>query len=416
MKRLSRSLVALLETHLKTDITYLFNGVGWLTAGQIVAVLSTLSLGVFFGHVLPKETYGMYKYLLSLSNLSGVFLLSGLGVGITRAAARLKDGTLAVGFRSVLRSGIVLTTALFAGALYYWIHNNSTLAIGLIIIGICNPLFQAGLLYDSYLIGKKDFRVSTLFAFCSTATWTIVAISTGLATHSPVALVTGYFLVTTLSTLGFYWYVSRYRVHNNDVDIEALSYGKHMSAVNIVALFADSLDSLLLFHYLGAERLAVYAFAIAIPEQMKGIFKNIGQLSLVKFSEGNPERARQSVMRKMLILLSIVTVAVGFYIILAPFLFAILFPKYVESVIYSQIAALAIIPVALVLPYSFLQAQADTRSVYAITVGSAFVRILFLWLLIPIYGILGALMATVASRLFSVCITIFFALKPIKNT
>ena len=42
---------------------------------------------------------------------------------------------------------------------------------------------------------------------------------------------------------------------------------------------------ILAFHYLGAVELAIYSFAIAPPEQIKGVFKFLGTLALPKFSK-----------------------------------------------------------------------------------------------------------------------------------
>ncbi len=52
------------EKYIKTDMIYLVKGGFWLTLGQIISSVSSLLLVIAFANLLPKETYGIYKYFL----------------------------------------------------------------------------------------------------------------------------------------------------------------------------------------------------------------------------------------------------------------------------------------------------------------------------------------------------------------
>ena len=98
------------------------------------------------------------------------------------------------------------------------------------------------------------------------------------------------------------------------------------------------------------------------------------------------------------------------YVIAAPYIFALLFPKYMESVLYSQLFALTL----LFFPQKFIgtafQAHAHTSALYTTSIVVPIARILLALLLIPTYGILGALMAELSTRAVNLTlVSILFA-------
>ncbi len=54
--------------------------------------------------------------------------------------------------------------------------------------------------------------------------------------------------------------------------------------MGLINALAGQLDKIITYHYLGASELAIYSFAVAMPEQIKGIFKNLNTLAFPKFS------------------------------------------------------------------------------------------------------------------------------------
>ena len=72
---------------------------------------------------------------------------------------------------------------------------------------------------------------------------------------------------------------------NQNHDPETISYGKHLSFTGIIGTVATYLDRLLIFHYLGAVEVAIYSIAIAPPEQIKNLFKNIPTLAMPKLAQ-----------------------------------------------------------------------------------------------------------------------------------
>jgi O-antigen/teichoic acid export membrane protein len=138
---------------------------------------------------------------------------------------------------------------------------------------------------------------------------------------------------------------------NKNEDVQIISYGKHLSLIRAIGAIASQLDKILIFHYLGAVEVAIYFFAIAPIQQINGLFKNIPTLALPKLSQRSFKEIDSVLYKRMVQLFFWGLIMAGIYILIAPYFFKIFFPKYLDSVFFSQLFAAAI---ALGLPNNFL--------------------------------------------------------------
>jgi hypothetical protein len=167
--------------------------------------------------------------------------------------------------------------------------------------------------------------------------------------------------------------------------------------MNGLSIIASYFDRILLFHFYGAIPLSIYAFATAMPDQIKSSLKTVSQLALPKFSEKNMENIQESIFShigKFIIVTLPITIL---YIIAAPFLFKIFFPQYFEAVWYSQIYALVIILTPKTLFRSALEAQKKNRSLYNFQILGFIFRFASVIFFIK-YGIMGLVIAELVSE------------------
>src|SRR5581483_9763038 len=87
-----------LEKYTKIDMLYLTRGGFWAAVSQITLSGATLLLTVAFAHYLSKDTYGQYKYILSVANILKILILSGIGGAALQSIARGYEGTLNYAF------------------------------------------------------------------------------------------------------------------------------------------------------------------------------------------------------------------------------------------------------------------------------------------------------------------------------
>lgn len=409
MKRLTaaiHSLIGWLERRTGIDLRYVISGSFFLNISQIASAIGTLILAIGFAHFVSKDTYGTYKYVLSIAALLNSFTLGGLTTSVLRSSAAGYQGSLPQNAKRYLRYGIVVLVVGCGLAIYYALRQNGAIAFGVALASCALPLIGATGLFDSYLQGTRRFRVSAMISIALTIFQTAALFACILLGATIAVLITVYFLTLAIGTSGAYLFVMRsYDIRDDGHSIpEDHSFGLHLSAQSIITAAAAQVDQILIFHLFGAAALALYAFAIAIPEQSKGFIKNFNNLALARYAGSVPSRS--SLLYKTFLLAVFVTVCVVLYIIVAPFIFSFLFPAYRAAVPYSQAYALSLIFVSSVLPQAALQARNDTRGLYYTTIVGAVgqtVGILGLGLL---FGIWGVVAGRILGRFITLLITL----------
>lgn len=387
------------ESFFKTDMVYLVKGGSWLGFSQIISTGSALILSVAFANLLPAETYGTYKYILSLVTLLAIPTLSGMDSAITRAVARGYEATVYMGQQIKLKWGSISFFTGIALSLYYFTNGNQILSIGFLIASICVPLWESFDIYNAVLNGKKLFNTyAHYYAVVQIISSSIVFLSL-FWSHNLIYILIGYFGSNTLLRIFFYYYTLKKIPINTSADPEALSYGKHLSFMDVIGTVLGQIDKVLIFHYLGAVELALYTIAIAPTEQIKGVLKSIHTLALPRFAEREKEDLRSAIFGKTLRLGIFVTAVIGIYIIGAPYFYQIFFPKYLDAVIYSQVIALSLVGATLsMFLYTFLESHGQQKQMYQFNIYSNIINIGIVFIMIYFYGLWGAILARLIIR------------------
>ncbi len=397
------------EKYTKTDMVYLIEGSTWLTIGQIVATASSFFMAIFFANFLSKETYGLYTYILSLVGILAIPTLSGMATATVQAVARGYEGSLVSAVKTKIKWGLLGTVASLVLAGYYYFSGNAILAISFLIVAGFLPLMEAFSLYDALLQGRKLFDVSVKFYVINQVIATISLIAAVFFTKNLFLILFAYFLPWALIRFIYFRIILKKFSPNQNQDPQATSYGKHLTFMGIISTVAGYLDQLLVFHYLGAVELAVYSFALAPTEQVKNLLNSMATLALPKLSQRSKEEIKKTIVGKFLRYALLIAVIIIVYIFIAPLIYKIFFPKYLDSVFYSQILAISLISGAAVLPSSALQAQMAKKKLYIFNTGSALLQIALLIVFIYFYGLMGAVLARVTTRLFIMFFLLFLA-------
>src|SRR3989344_5241879 len=97
-------------------------------------------------------------------------------------------------------------------------------------------------------------------------------------------------------------------------------------------------------------------------------------------------------MKKFWQLFFLSAIIIVLYITIAPYFYKIFFPKYLDSLPYSQILIFSLLAVPASLVGTIFEAKAMKRSVYFLKTASLF-RLALYAVLIPLYGIWGLVIA-----------------------
>ena len=395
--------------YLETDMIYVAKSGFWLTLGQIFSSILALLLSIFFANYVSKDIYGEYKFVLSVTSILGAISLTGMGTVVIQEIAKGKEGVLKSAVETSLRWGIFTFIFGLLASLYYFINGNNLLGISMLVAGISMPLINSFGLYGGYFSGKRNFRMSTVYWLISQLIIDVGLVVVSIFSNSSLYLISIYFLLGVITSIWSYFHIlTKYKL-NQENDSSMIGYGKHISLMNFFGTLSNQLDKILVFHYLGAIDLAIYSFSQAIPEQIKGSYKNLFAIALPKYAVLPDKDLRKSIIKKTGQLTIISTLIVILYIIISPFIFKLLFPKYIESVIYSQIYILGLIAIPGISLFGiYFQIKKATKTMYKLSITSNFVTMVLTFVLIYNFGLKGAVIENGLSWLIMLLINYYF--------
>ena len=387
------------ERYTKTDMVYFASGGGWSAFGTIVSGLLALLTAVAFANLLPKETYGTYQYILATVGIFGIFGLSGIKTAIGYASARGKDQSFFDAIHAKIRWAFLSSAVSLGTGVYYFLQGNTLLASAFIIAAIFLPWWDVYGNYVPYLQGKKRFDKLTLYESGTQCINALAIVATLLFTQNLLILLLAYFVSWTAGRYFFYRRALVVAPPNQEHDPSLLSYGKHLSLMNIVNVIASNADKFLLWHFLGAAEVAVYIFSLAIPLRVSSTFAAINRLYFPKVAEQKFEDVSRTLFWKIFLLTLVTLTAAISYVLAAPYLFHIFFPEYLEAIPYTQVAALLIATQPFSLFGTALSAHAKKKELYIFTVIPPIIQIISLVVLVPSLHILGAVIALLIGQL-----------------
>ncbi len=390
-----RQLLAWSEKHIKTDMTYVAKGGSWLALGNIVSSGASFLLSVAFANLFPKESYGIYRYVFSVIGVTSALALTGMDAALTQAVARGFDGTLQKSFRDTFLWTVGTSIMVSGIGIYYFLSGNHTLGWGLIIAAISTPLIKSANLFNGFLAGKKDFSRKTRYGLFYDLFPVALLIVTLFFTDSVLVMLCVYFISYMFVAVVLYMLTLRVYTPKGPYDPTARQYSIHMSAMNILGTISFQIDKIIMFHYFGAAQLAVYSFSLVIPQQLKQVQKLLGTLVFPKFSEWNMAVIKQNIWRKSAWVFLIMFLVVICYVVAAPFIFTTFFPQYIDSTTYSQFYALTLLLTPAIFFKQALYAHKQVKNLYFIQVFPPLLKIVLLLIIIPQFGILGAVLTLV---------------------
>lgn len=400
------------ERYTKTDMLYLAKGGFWITFGRVIGAGSGFLLTLLLANTISKEALGNYKFIQSFAGIITAFSLTGMGAAIIQSVARGNDGVVREGFKTFLSWSVLMTIIAWGSALYYFVQGNIVLGWSLIVIGIVLPFSQAGTLFSPFLVGKKEFKTETLFGIACTILPLLATGITALFTDVTPFLVAAFFGTGAISAMLFYRITLKRYNPPEKTEAKTLTYGKHLSVMNILGSISLQLDRLLVFHYLGAVQMALYTIALAAPQQLRFGSKLLSAMALPKFSGNDPTLIYTTLPRKAFIVFLVSIVIVAIYILLAPWFFSFFFPMYTDATRYSQVFSLVILFFPAALFQQFLVGQMQQKWLYMLQTVVPVTKIVLLLILLPLYGIWGALVSILGMELVRLIIVlcIFFKL------
>lgn len=387
-----------LQRYLRTDINYLVKSGSWTVVAQVTSAISGIVLTVAMANLLDPGVFGTYKYVIAAATILGAFTLTGMHSVITQATANGHDGALLEGVRIKMKWNLLATVVTLAVASYYFYRGDENLGTLFLILSAFTPLMSTFGLYSSYLTGKEDFKSASLFSSLQSIIQTCILVTTITFTDDPKRIILFHFLGILVANFAFFLLVVwKYRPKSHTSE-NLGNYGLHLSFMNIFGMISGQLDKILAFQLLGPTQLAMYAIATAPIQQLRSPDKTLGLIALPKLSKRTFPELQETLPRKIFLLIGGFALVSLCYIIVAPYIFKLFFPKYVSAVTYSQVASLVLI----FIPTNFFSraftAHKKMRELYIINTVNPMLQILLMVILTPLMGLWGLITASLAAR------------------
>jgi len=399
------------EQYTKTDMIYLAKGGFWLSMNQGISSICALILSIAFANLLPKESFGIYKYVLSAFSILTISSLNGIFTSFNRSVSNGREGNLREGLTTQIKWSLIGSGLAIIISLYYFLNHNQTLFFCFLIVAVFLPIFSNFNIYNHLLQGRKNFRLSAIFGITEQIFGLIVTILSILFTKNPIIIVLSYFASYSLLRVFLLFKITKKYPTNKEKDPEMVSYGKHLTVIRIIGDIYKYLDKILVFHYIGAIELAIYTVATSAPNQIYSFINQIGTLAFPKYAQADKEKARKSLKNKLLMLGLLSLVIAIIYVIVAPFLFKLVFPKYPEAIIYTQIFAISLLAMPMIVPSTFLYAQKEIKKLYTGNIIMPIINIIILFIAVQ-FGLIGIIIGKIINSFLNLSFSIYLTRKP----
>lgn len=410
MPALTHRLVSLLrssERYIKLDMVYLTKGGFWMSFGQAASSVIALLLTIAFANLLPKETFGIYRYILSLAGVLNIFALTGMNSAVARAVATGHEGALRTSVRYQFKWNLVMLAAFWALAGYYFIQGDSLFATSFLLLGVCVPSTLALNTYGAYLEGKKEFKLANISSVISSLVYAAGMVAAILWSGEVFWLVAAYAVTTFVSTLFFYIVTLRiFKPPITDAG-ETLTYGRELTFIGFIEPLTSQIDKIILAHFWGPAQLATYSLAMAVPGRLTSFIKTLVGLGSPKFATKTYEEINAVFYKRIFLGMGLGAVTAIAYIVASPYLFMYLLPQYLDGVFYSQILATSLL---FAMPNRFvsllLVSQKLSKVIFTNSLIQGTIK-LILFIVLGIWGgIMGLVLAYVAMAFIGMLVNI----------
>ncbi len=132
--------------------------------------------------------------------------------------------------------------------------------------------------------------------------------------------------------------------------------------------------------------------------EARNLLDNFLSILFPKMAAKDKETARKTIslrLKQLTVLAIVLTLA---YILLVPILFHVLFPKYIPSILISQVLALVILFEPRGVIDTYIVAHGEIKKRYVAVLSSQAVEFALFCVLIPLFGLWGAVWATILSE------------------
>lgn len=395
------------QKYTKADMLYIARGGFWIALAQALNSLLSLILIIAFANLLPKETYGLYRYILSIGGVLTIFTLTGMNSAVSRAVAKGQDGILRPAVHYQIKWNAMMSVACILLGAYYYAHDNTVFAFSFMVLAVFTPLTLAFNTYSAFLEGKKEFKRANILNIASTLTYTTGTLALLLVTDDVIWLIGMYACATFIPAFVFYLYILRTFTPPTEPNAETLKFGRELTYLRMIDPVIGQIDKIILGHFWGPAHLATYTLALAVPNRITLFIKSWVTVGFPKFSTKSTSEINTVFVKRLMQGLFVGGLIALIYACTVPILFVYVLPQYLDSIFYAQLLGLGII---FALPNRYMSllftSQGESKRLFVRSFVMSIIQII-LYITLGVWGgLLGLIYANILSHVCGFCLNI----------
>jgi O-antigen/teichoic acid export membrane protein len=410
--KIKRDSFSYFSQKLELDINYFFKNGIWMFSAQMGAMLIMLLATIVLSRTLSVSAFGEYQFIMTIFGLITIFSLPELNTALIRSTSKgyfcLNQAIRYHFLFSLVSSFLLIVASIF---FFHIKMINETLFYSFLVMSFFFPFYLSFEAYLSYLIGKKEFAKRTIFVLSLYTSYLLLVVPIVIFTQSILLIVFCFFFLFALFHLVFFL-LNKKKEEEKAKKLEEkgfFQYGFQLSLISALPKVSTHIDKFILTYFLGLETLAIYAVALVIPQNLRSVLRTSLQVVMPKFVQVTEKDLKIKFFKISLYLLcSFSLFLIIIWFLIPPTILIVLGEKYAESVFYAQILFLGFI----FIPFSeflksFLQAKKKTKSVLFYSLFNPGTKILLFLVLIPFFGIWGAIVTRIFSNFLLLIVLIY---------
>lgn len=379
----------------------------WVIAGKIVIFAISFAFITGLANLVPRETVGAYNFVMSVLGIVSITTLAGMNNALVRAVARGHEGSIKYMMRLRLMFGAIGSLISLVIGIVYLSQGESALGWTFIIASPFVPMTDTwSEMAYSFFQGRKQFKKTVFLAVLCQMIFSLPSLAVLFFTDNLLIISGSFFLFQTIGGLIVY---STARPRDASRDRYSERFGFHLTASGAPRTIATSVDKILVWYLLGPVAVASYVFASTPMNKLEQLIP-IEMIALPDLSQTEPTPGvKKLLLLRTLGLVALMVPLVIAGVFLAPILFAIIFPKFPESVLLFQLLLISLVTT----PFNLLKAAftgwGQHEALYANELSFPVVKIICMTVFGIMWGMIGIIAGILVSRLIEcIIVTILF--------
>lgn len=261
------------------NLAYFFSNGAWVTLRFGVIAITGFAISVAFTRFTTKEVLGQYQFIVAIFGLLILFSLPGMSMAVMKAMAKGNDRSIYTALKITLTAGLLATPLIVGYGLYQYFEGvHQDFAFGIILAGLCFPLFNASLVWIIPYNVRLQFAKHAVRTII-TQLFVTGGLFIGLINGANVLMLVAIYLGVNIILNGFFLIEVLRTIKSGNEELDT-RYGIESSFQKFVYNLSGNLPPILISYAFGFEFVAIFYITNAFINFISGFVGGLTNLYL----------------------------------------------------------------------------------------------------------------------------------------